>query len=526
MPDVAFVRTELSDLLPRYDQIRDCLELKVKDRGDKYLPRPNSADTSESNKKRFDTYLKRAVFYNVTGRTLGGLSGAIFARDPVIKLPAQLQPIEKDANGSGINLTQEAKEASNLVLAYGRAGLFIDYPTQIGPDGKPIVATKAQLDAGLVRPTINLYKPEVIINWRTKKRGAKHILSLVVLSEKWIKEDDGFKLTLEQQYRVLRIGEDDLYTVEIWREGPPPNSTGSAETPDAAATVEAPKDKFVRHFEFMPTDANGNRLDEIPFTFIGAVNNDPEMDQPPLFDMSELNIAHYRNSADFEEMTFIIGQPTPYFAGLTTEWVKEILNGVIPLGSRAAVPLPEGATAGLLQVTESQLTLEAMQHKERQMVALGAKLVQENEVARTATEANIENTSETSTLASSAKNVSLAFKFALEWCAVFVGIGEEGIEFELNSDFDLAGMDAAELTAVVGMWQQGLLAWKEARAAAKKAGVATLPDAQAKAQIENEMANSPAFANHPANVVQEGIRQTDDENQKEAIKAKRGAGRQ
>lgn len=477
MPNVTFVRKDLKALLPLYYLIRDCIdgEVKVKKAKTKYLPKPNAEDESDENVKRYDAYLERAVFYNVSSRTLRGLVGQVFLREPVVEVPSLLDIVVEDANGGGVNIVQSSKKAVGYVLSHGRAGLFVDYPATEG------VVSRAQLESGDIRPTINIYAPWRIINWRTISRGAKEILSLVVLSETYIDSDDGFEMKEVEQFRVLRLGKSDengeegieegeIYTVEIWRK-----SGG----------------KFGISEAYQPRDSSGATLKEIPFTFIGSENNDVEIDNPPLYDLASLNIAHYRNSADYEESCFIVGQPTPYFSGLSEEWVKNVMGGTVTLGSRGAVPLPEGGSAGLLQANENTMPKEGMEHKERQMVALGAKLVEQKSVQRTATEADIEATSESSTLASSAKNVSAAYTWGLEWCAVFAGTTETGIKFELNTDFDLATMTSQERAQVISEWQSGAITFREMRENLRKSGVATLDDEEAKEQIDNELDESP-----------------------------------
>lgn len=462
MPNVAFVREEIKNLLPQYDLITDCVEgeKKVKYKKTKYLPQPNADDVSEANIERYKAYLERAVFYNVTQRTLLGLTGQIFSKDPVVEIPAELDVINVDANGGGVSLTQIAKRAIMQVLSIGRCGVFVDYPATEAP------VSKEDLAKGDIRPTINVYLGGKIINWRTKVRGAKEILSLVVLEEKYTATDDGFEMKQETQWRVLRLNETDVYQVEIWRKA---GSYKIAEGP------------------FFPKDAKGNNLNEIPFMFVGAENNDDLPDLPPLYDIASLNIAHYRNSADYEESCFIVGQPTPYFAGLTQDWVDNVLKGRIALGSRAAVPLPENGSAGLLQAEANTMPKEAMEHKENQMTALGAKLVEQKSVQRTATEASIDNASETSILVSSAKNVSSALKFALEKCAAFVGADAAKISFELQTDFAIARMSAEERRQLISEWQGNAITFSEMRSALRKVGVATLDDTEAQNEIEQQM---------------------------------------
>lgn len=460
---VATKRKELRDFEADYKQIADCVagERVVKKGSTKYLPMPNADDQSPENVARYTAYKARAVFYNVTQRTLSGLVGEVFARDPVSEVPTSLDVFAEDADGSGLTLTQLAKRGVRYTLSMGRAGVLADYPsTEEG-------VTRADVDSGDVQPTITIYDALNIINWRTARRKAKTYLTLVVLRETYDDEDDGFAVVQKEQYRVLRL-RDGVYTVEIYRDG---------------ALFSGP---------LTPTNAKGEAFDFIPFTFVGSENNDAEIDHPPMLDLSSLNVAHYRNSADYEEGAYMAGQPTPVFSGLTEEWVKNVMDGQVRLGSRGGVMLPEGGSAELLQMQANSTPFEAMEHKERQMIALGAKLVEQKQVQRTALEAGIENASETSVLADVAKNVSAAIKFALEVCAMFTGDDAAEIVYELNTDYTISRMSAQERQQLIAEWQQGAIAFSEMRAALRKSGVASLDDDEARDEIEaDDFTNDP-----------------------------------
>ncbi|WLJ71034.1 putative structural protein [Sphingomonas phage Kimi] len=474
MPNVGFVREDMRPRIREYDKIRDCLAGSdaVKAKGTRYLPNPEpdpDGDKKGPAAKRYNDYLTRAVFYNVTERTQMGLVGQVFLRDPLVEVPALLQPVIDDATGSGVPLQQLANQSCGYAIGYGRLGLFVDYPAtnQAADEGQEDVrpASRAEIEAGDIRPTIAVVAPWDGINYRVIKKGAKIILSLVVFREDRIYQDDGFEQKVRDQFRVLRLDETGHYVNEVYynKQGVQPDE------------------------QYFPVDANGNRLTEIPFTFVGSVNNDPTPDKPPLLDMTELNLAHYRNSADYEESVFITGQPTPVLSGLTEEWVTKVLGGKVRLGARGAVALPIGGDAKLLQADPNTLAKEAMDQKEAQMLALGAKLVEGSQVQRTATEADIDNVSETSVLSTVAKNVGAGFKWALEWAAVFVGASEAGIAYELNTEFDLVNMTPEERKALLAEWQAGAISFTEVRDNLRRAGVASLDDKTAKTEIEQEM---------------------------------------
>jgi len=461
MPQVNHEHPLYVELKPSWAQVNDCIqgERKVKHKRETYLPKPNAGDLSMENKHRYEQYLLRAVFYNVTARTLSGLVGQVFSRDPIVEVPPLLDAIMEDSDGAGVTVEQQAKCVLSHVLANGRAGLFVDYPAVEG------TATRQDQLDGSIRPNILHYRAEDIVNWRTERVGAKNKLILVVLKETHVTDDDGFKQTIDPQYRVLRL-EENVYRVQIWRKY---GTSGVGE--------------FALAEEYTPTDSRGGALNEIPFQFIGWENNDIDPDLPPLYDLSVINLAHYRNSADYEEACYIVGQPTPYMTGLDQSWVDDVLKGQVQLGSRAAVPLPEGGSMGLIQAAANSMPKEAMDTKERQMVALGAKLVEQKQVQRTATEAGLENASETSVLASAANNTSAAFEKALMWCMLFMGTDGE-ITFELNTDFDIYKLEPQAQQALLSLWQNEVLTWEEVRDNLRKANIAYMDNEEAKDILE------------------------------------------
>lgn len=481
-PNVGFTRPELTALLPQYNLIRDCLsgEPRIKAARKLYLPMPNETDQSPENLARYDAYVARAVFYNVTRRTLAGLLGQVFMVEPVIELPATMEVIKNNATGSGVSLVQDAKKALAMALAYSRCGIFVDYPE--APEGGTSLKALAE---GSIRPTINTFAPQTIVNWRVIEQGAEEILSLVVIYEPYCVEDDGFEMKNSYQYRVLRLNESGIYEHEIWRENIPT---------EIDAKMTAPRKGDYRPYEkIIPRGADGNPLTRIPFMFIGSENNDSNVDSPNMYDLASINIAHYRNSADYEESCYVVGQPTPVVIGVDEEWVKNVLKGVIAFGSRGGIPLPSGADAKLLQAEPNTMMKEAMEAKERQMTALGAKLVEQKDVQRTATETRVEATSEGSILSSTTKNVSAAYLWALKECAKTMGLPETGINFELNTDFDLTKMTPEELRQVIDTWMKGSITFEEMRAPLRKAGLATEDDEIAKGKIEADTVKAMAM---------------------------------
>lgn len=472
-PNVSYMLPEVAEMKTKWDLIADCMagQEAVKKKATLYLPRPNPEDETPANDARYRNYLARAVFYNVVANTVSGLVGQVFNSDPVSEYPPELEPLWYDATGTGVTLIQQARKAMTANLSMGRCGLLVDFPRSPSDEnGNTRPFTRKEVMDGIARPTIQYYGCYDIINWRFEPRGAVSVCTLVVLVEDYIIQDDGFELKRGKECRVLKLV-NGTYTVEIWRRKDE-KQEGPYELVETAT----------------PTDASGAPLSYIPFFFIGSQNNDAQVDRPPMYDMACINIAHYRNSADYEDSVFMVGQPTPYFSGLTEKWVNDVLKGTVHLGSRGAVPLPPNGEMGLVQAEPNSMVKEAMDQKQQQMVALGAQLVQDQQVQRTLGEAKMETTVVVSTLTTCARNVSQAVEAALIAAATFTNanVNKDAVIFQLSTDFAIQKLEPQERQQLLSEWQGGLLSFTEARAQLRQSGIASLDDAVARSEIDQE----------------------------------------
>lgn len=461
---VEYVRPELEEMLPSIHAVEDVVKgpHAVKAKTTTYLPKPDPTNTSPENVERYKQYIQRALLLGATGQTLEALIGQVFDKEPSAAFPSGLEFLEQDSDGQGLPFEDVAREALRGVLKQGRCGFFIDYPKREG--SAPV--SKADQQAQKLQPMVHFYESKSIVNWRVKS----NVLKMVVLKEDYVKEDDGFQPKNEVQYRVLKmVGA--VFTVEVWRKE-------KTEWRVAESSI--------------PVGAGNTPLEFIPFTFAGWRNNKPSPDPIPLEALAWLEIGHYCNSADLEENSYMCGQATPVFAGLTEDWVKNVMKGEVRLGSRSAVPLPEGGSAELLQASETNLPKTCMEMKETQMAKIGARLVEQGGAKGTATEAALEASAESSVLASAATNVSRALEHVIKIAAVYTGTeipeqtkdAEEAVlAYELNTDFSIARMSPEERTALMAELQGGGISFEEYRWNLKKAGIAYLDDEKAKEQI-------------------------------------------
>jgi hypothetical protein len=428
-------KAEFEDNLSVWEQIDNFVRGAkwVKSQGTDYLPMPNPLDKSKKNLTRYEQYKTRALYMNATGRTLDAMVGMVFSKPPTIELPTDLEYLNTDADGNGLNLDQHIQGTLSEDCKKGRVGILVDFPKVEGQ------VTALDKQNG-VRPYMAMYTAQNIINWRAKNYGAVNKLCLVVLREEQDLYNGVYESNLSYLYRVLWLDDEGYYNQAVM------NVLTDSKTKKQIVTNE---------MSYQPTDANGNRFTEIPFRFIGSKNNDYEIDTAPLYDISEVNKTHYQNSADNQESSFLVGQPTlVIYTSKTEEELSQCNNGTgIQFGSRSGLILEEGDRAELLQASPNNLPKENMKDAESMMAQLGARLIFSGQ-QQTAEAARINYGAETAQLTTIVRNVESGYQDCIRWCSMF-STGNENPDFtiELNDNFFHEKMTAQELTAWLQLYQ-------------------------------------------------------------------------
>ena len=440
---------------PKWKKIRDVLASDCRS----YLRDVGSSEPDqEYGAQRQKDYADGAVLYNFVKRTLSGMVGAVMRKPPEVKLPTALQYLLTNCNGAGLGIAQQAQDALREDDSLGRAGLLVDAP--------PVAAaTKAEQNAGMLNPRILMYTAENIINWRHETLGSTQVLKFIVLREvyEYTSGIDEFSVLIGEQYRVLEIV-DGRYRQRLFRF----DSTGSLTGEIEVIEVNPPRNT-------------------IPFVFIGSDNNDAAIDPSPLETLVDLNIGHYRNSADVEESSFICSQPTLMLypgESMTLERFKEANPNGIRMGSRSGHVLGSGGSSELLQAQESNLAKTLMLDKENQAVMAGAQLLTPT-AQITAESARIQRGADTSIMSTIAGNVSAAYEQAIKWCAEMMGATGE-IVFELNQEFFLQPMTAQDRAAWMADINAGLLPRRAYQAALRSSGVTNWSDEEIEDELERQ----------------------------------------
>lgn len=413
--DITFIRPEYQRASALWAKVRDVCRgpQEIHSKGKRYLPEPDP-----DNPQRNEEYRKRAVFYAITGHTENGLIGLAFRRSPTVTAIDKLAYLKTHVDGSGTSIYQQSQSVLGSVLETGRHGLYVDYNS----DTKQAV--------------ILSYRAEDIINWRTARINGRHQLVLIVLRE-CIEEPQGYGFNDVIQYRELTL-EDGRFICRVWRQS-------------------ADSGPYVVDAEYTPSPLGGGYWAEIPFMFVGAQNNDATIDESPLLPLAELNLGHYRNSADYEDSLFFCGQVQPYLSGLDTEWRDHLQQQGLVLGSRSPILLPVNGTYGYAQAQPNMLAKEGMDSKRDYMVALGARLIEPNRAIKTATQAEGEQIAATSVLGICCANISQAYTQTMKWCAYYLGVKDAEVGYQISQEFISKVMDAGLMSSMVAAWQSGAM---------------------------------------------------------------------
>jgi len=418
--------------LAKWKRCRDvaCGQDAVHDAGPTYLPKLKEQVAAD-----YNAYLLRTPFYNATWRTISGLKGMLFMQPPKVEAPEGVKEYFDDITMSGVPLNLFVQDVCEEALKIGRIGVLVDYPDVAVTD-----ITSAQAVAQNLRPTMQSYWAEEIINWRLGRVNNKTVLVMVVLTENYSKPEDEFTEKTELRYRVLDL----VTSVE----------DGKAVSRYRVRVFRKEKKTDILVSESFPL-MNGKSLDYIPFVFIGPDDVTPEVDDPPLIDLVDLNLSHYRTSADYEHGCHFAGLPQAWIAGYRPENAGDKMY----IGGPSAWTFSDpNAKAEYLEFTGQGLgALEKnLAGKEQRMAVLGARMLEPQKKAPEAADSgSIRRKGEESMLSAAAQAISLGVTIALRWFTEWGGGDPAKVEFELNRDFYPAPMTAQMLTALVSSWQQG-----------------------------------------------------------------------
>lgn len=444
----------------KWQRMRDAIagDDAIQAAGVRYLPA-----LSGQSKEEYAAYLRRATFFNATGRTSHALHGLIFRKPATVDAPAALKDAFEDITMSGKSVSDLAEDIARELIDVGRVAVLVDFPA-VDEASAPMNAAAAAASGH--RPYATVYLAESVLNWGVGRVRNASQLVFIALDETGLvlgAGDDPYEHKLVERIRVLKLDEAGLYVQEIHEKAANGWTLTSSATPMS----------------------NGKRLDAIPLVIGNAGGLTADVSDPPMLDLVDVNLSHFRTSADLEHGAHFTGLPTPWVTGYTVPPDMNYEPGHPDYGKKADVPsfaigsstvwvLPnENTQIGYLEFTGNGLgTLkDLLDRKEQQMSVLGARMLAGEKAGVEATSTlEIRTNAETSVLATIAVTTARMLQKVCELIAAWSGVSGK-VTSNVNKDFMpttmspqlfaqlLAGVQAGQISPQTFFWnlQQGEL---------------------------------------------------------------------
>ncbi len=429
MSDVTTKHPQYEEYREQWEEMRDHLKgsRRIKSKGQTYLPMLGDP-TDQEDVRDYQAYLGRALYYEATKRTHQAMVGAILMKPPqYINLPDKYLPYLGNVTLEGFSSETFVRNVVSEVVATSRAGVLVERASGPEVDQQYFVQ----------------YNAEDVINWRFERVGNEIQLTLVVLHETYVENIDRFDNEERNRFRVLELI-DGIYTQTVFEE--------LVTTTDGRTAVD-----YVEQPPVVPT-RRGEPLDFIPFVFFTPLGNVAEMCEPILSGIAEINLSHYRSSADLEHGRHFTGLPTAWVAGFDTETRLKVGSQVAWVSSDPA------ARAGFLEFTGSGLNslVIALAEKQEQMATLGARMLRAPRTGVEAAEtARIYQSAESGSLSSLANAMSESFTALMGYWLWWMGDdSSDDVAVELNTDYVDTRLDAQGVTALLNLWISGAISYE------------------------------------------------------------------
>jgi len=467
------VHPEVEYWAPEWTKIRDAIagEREIKRKGAVYL-RPMNDD-----KDHYAAYLERAVFYNMSAQTLAGMVGQVFRRPPTIRnLPVVGRVVARGADGTEevisqgsdhrVQLQRFAKDGTSHQgfskttaaeqIAMGRFGALVDAPETSktsAPSSYVVGYTTENILDWTIEDVDGFYQPTRILVREFEREGHIGSQDNTWIGQKQPRGRRGRGVTNSGAVRPTLTSANGYNYTTIYREL-------VLETQEDGSRIYVQnvykEDVFVSRR--VPL-VRGNPLSFIPFVFFGASSNAADCEKPPLLDIVDLNLKHYRTYADLEHGRFYTALPTYYAPGNADNDAAEYA-----IGPAQVWEVPSGETPGILEFKgEGLKTLErALNEKEQQIAAIGGRLMpgMSKSVSESDNQSALREANEQSLLL----NVILALEEGMTTLVRYwlmfrdVPLSETAtLRYEIDTTFRTTALDARSLRAIQQLYEGGLL---------------------------------------------------------------------
>lgn len=450
--------TKYDEMLPYWQKCRDARKgaKAIKDGAncERYLPRLDSQvlqsidnDKTPTQKNReYANYKNRAIWYGATGKTVEAFKGIIYQKP--VKYFSKNTELPKDFIESDLMryASQEDESFSALmqactdeILTVNRVGILEDYPVLVDEEtGEAVQMSQLDFEKSGITSYSVKYLAEQITNWGVAIHKGRKVEYFYVLEESWLDYEESQsspKQRLRWRLLLLEPMNGDLVYKQV-------------------IIIEDKDDKIKIQDIFYPL-FNGKYFNYIPFWCLSVTGNQlDEISEPEILDLVEMNIGHFRNSADYENEMHYVSIKTAIFPG----WEQETYGNPV-LGGALATP-PEQKPFILEASSTSGLAGE-MKAKEEKMAILGAQMLSaKGRYIQSATTSEIENQGQSGILGSLAATLEDFFSVILSLKMEWSGQGKEGVKVVLNKEYMKNTVAPEIMKDLVAAVQAGKMSFK------------------------------------------------------------------
>lgn len=424
------------------------------------LPRwPNEVDINYANR------LNMATLYPAFRRTVGVMSGKPFSKQltPAEDLDSKLEVLLDNIDQQGSSLHVFAQRLCHEALAYGVAGVLIDYNRQ-----GVAFRTRADEMAAKARPYWVWVRHHQILGWRSERDTSGVVqLTQLRLSEEAEVPDGDFGVARVKRVRVLEPGRFRLFEDR------------------QTEYVEIDKGPMVRA---------GNKT-AIPFVAFFGEETGFMQGRSPLLDLAHLNVKHWQSQSDQDNILHVARVPILAIIGQDTDDTGAAK--AITISANQTLNLPIGADAKYVEHSGAAIGAgkQSLDDLQEQMIQTGAELLVAKPGQRTATESSNDAEGNKSDLQRIVENMEDALDECLQFTAEYLGLAEGG-HVSLFKDFNVATLTDASAQLVVAMRGQGLITKGTALREMQRRGVIS-PDIDIDQEIQEAEDEGPALGMMP-----------------------------
>ena len=387
-----------------WEKIDDCIagEEQIKQKREKYLPRPSGMDNTKEGQLAYESYITRAHFPAFTEKLLSALTGITKINPPKIELPKGLDYLREDCDGDDTPLDIYFFQSVRQALKTGRQLLLPD------------------IDQYNNRINLVRYYAEDVINWGVVNRVFNNKdCDFFVIKEYVHDSDDIFVHEYKEQYRVLT-------TADML----------DKDSGNYFASILFDESQQIIEDEIRIPSLMGKSFEGLPVSIIGSTDLLVNPDSIPLLGVASCALQMYMKDADLSNAMFLTCNPTLCISGYINKQ-GETFHTLV--GSNVAITLEDPQGKVYYPTTDSSALQEvrnAISMYMQEAQSMGSTLLNANtKNVESEGALKIKSASTTASLSSVTQTVARGFEKVIRDIAVWMGLDDQKVNIKVDNNY-------------------------------------------------------------------------------------------